>query len=176
MRWFTHYVYIPLGGNRCSRWVTVRNILVVFVLSGLWHGANWTFVAWGVYHGMLLVVWRLVKVRLPKVPGMVATFALVSLGWVLFRAPSIGDAASFLGCMVTNPWGDIAHGAMLPLVAIAVLLIAEWFSRDREHPLQFASASWPAHSITLRWCCYAMLAVAICLLAGTQSQFIYFQF
>ncbi|MBR6284793.1 MAG: MBOAT family protein [Muribaculaceae bacterium] len=176
MRWFTHYVYFPLGGSRRSRWITVRNILIVFALSGLWHGANWTFVVWGLYHGVLLAVWRMGKVRLPQVLGMVLTFGFVTLGWVLFRAPSIGEAASYLTNMVANPWGGISASAFLPMAAIAVLLIAEWLTRDREHPLQFASASWPAHHASVRWGCYAMLATAISLLAGTQSQFIYFQF
>ena len=176
MRWFTHYVYIPLGGSRCPGWVAVRNILVVFALSGLWHGANWTFVAWGVYHGVLLAVWRLAGVKLSQGLGRLLTFAVVTLGWVLFRAPTIGDAAGFVGCVVANPWGGLAAGATLPLVSVAVLLLAEWLTRGREHPLQFAPSSWLAHHATLRWCCYATLAVAICLLAGTQSQFIYFQF
>ena len=176
MRWFTNYVYIPLGGDRCSTLNTARNILVVFALSGLWHGANWSFIVWGVYHGTLLVLWRLKKPHLPQWLGMMCTFALVTIGWVIFRSPSIGDAVKIIRGMTMKPWGHLAGGTSIALISITVLVVAEWLTREREHPLQFASTSFPAQHATLRWGCYAMLSIAICLWAGTQSQFIYFQF
>ncbi len=104
-RWFRDYVYIPLGGNRLSALRVLLNLVVVFVLCGFWHGAAWTFVLWGVYHGALLVVERLLRqwlpgVRVPAVLGWGYTILAVMIGWVLFRADSVAAAWTYLGAMV----------------------------------------------------------------------------
>lgn len=101
--WFRDYLYIPLGGNRKGSARTYWNLFVVFVLCGLWHGAAWTFVAWGVYHGLGLVaeragLGRLVR-RLPAVLGNLYVLVFVIVGWVLFRAPDLGYAGSYLAAM-----------------------------------------------------------------------------
>ena len=85
--WFRDYVYIPLGGNR--RYI---NILIVFLISGLWHGANWTFVIWGLMHGVYLMIERKLKIKLPVVISILITFLFVNLAWVMFRANSLSDA------------------------------------------------------------------------------------
>jgi len=94
--WFRDYLYIPLGGNRHGTWRTYRNLLVVFLLCGLWHGASWTFVLWGLWHGLFLVLERAglrrVLGRLPAVAGWAYAILAVMLGWVLFRAPTLGAA------------------------------------------------------------------------------------
>ena len=105
-RWFRDYLYIPLGGSRLTPARTYANLAIVFLLVGFWHGAQWTFIAWGAYHGSLLIVERVAGVR-PVGDGRVSlvavrravTFALVLVGWVFFRAPSIGDAGRYLGRM-----------------------------------------------------------------------------
>ena len=101
--WFRDYVYIPLGGNRCSRGRHILNLLAVWGLTGLWHGANWTFVAWGLYYGVLLIAEKyLLAGVLPRIPVPVRrllTFVIVVLGWVLFRADTIGDAGAYLRVM-----------------------------------------------------------------------------
>src|SRR3954449_13457459 len=97
-RWFRDYVYIPLGGNRNGAAQTYRNLCIVFVLTGFWHGANWTFLVWGCYHGALLIIER--AFNLDKTPsGPVAriaqralTLVLVAFGWVFFRAADLGQA------------------------------------------------------------------------------------
>ena len=109
--WFRDYVYIPLGGNRVSAARWAFNILVVFALSGIWHGANWTFVLWGLYHGLLVIGERTGRSLLGTVSGprnwrprpglsrsvrVAATFALVTVGWVLFRAPSLQAARTIV--------------------------------------------------------------------------------
>ncbi len=105
--WFRDFVYIPLGGNRRGSSRTYLNLWIVFFLCGLWHGAAWTFVAWGMWHGLLLVLERLGKERFGVAPkglvGNACTFLLVLIGWVLFRADSVGQAFSFLGLMAG--WG-----------------------------------------------------------------------
>lgn len=101
--WFRDYVYIPLGGNRVSFGKHVRNILVVWVLTGLWHGAAWNFVIWGMYYGMILVFEKYVLASvLPKIPGVIRHFyslILVMIGWVFFFSPSMGAAADYLMLM-----------------------------------------------------------------------------
>lgn len=102
--WFRDYVYIPLGGNRCAKWKHLRNIAVVWLLTGLWHGAAWNFVAWGAWFGMLLIgekyIWGLFLKRLPHLVGWLYTFVAVIFSWVLFRSPSIEYALSYIGVMI----------------------------------------------------------------------------
>jgi alginate O-acetyltransferase complex protein AlgI len=121
--WFRDYVYIPLGGNRHGLWKTVRNLMVVFLLTGFWHGAAWNFVGWGVYHGGFLLVERfgLGKVldRAPRLIGHIYAVLVVLLGWVLFRATSFDQAVHY--------WAAMAHLGELhaPDVALRVLLSNE---------------------------------------------------
>ena len=102
--WFRDYVYIPLGGNRCANWKHIRNIAVVWLLTGLWHGAAWNFVAWGAWFGILLLgekyIWGLILHRLPRLVGWLYTFVAVIFSWVLFRSPSIQYAVAFIGTML----------------------------------------------------------------------------
>jgi D-alanyl-lipoteichoic acid acyltransferase DltB (MBOAT superfamily) len=131
-RWLRDYVYIPLGGSRGSRAATYRNVMITMILGGLWHGAGWTFVAWGALHGVGQVVGhvrRSVRVRrgLPAVPDepadrlrqRVATFHLVCLGWVFFRADSLSTAWQLLGRLVTAPG---TAPLVTPLVVAAIAL------------------------------------------------------
>ena len=101
--WFRDYVYIPLGGNRKGMVCTYRNLFIVFLLTGIWHGANWTFIAWGIFHGVFMLVERagLKKIleRLPAVFGHLYSFVVVLVGWVLFRAENIGQAFAYIKSM-----------------------------------------------------------------------------
>jgi len=109
------YLYIPLGGNRGSRFRTYLNLWLVFFLSGLWHGAAWTFVVWGSYHGLFMTLDKLAgSLRLRKLPAWLAlplTFGLVAIGWVFFRADSLPQALSLLQRMLVAPWMRAAAGA-----------------------------------------------------------------
>ncbi len=101
--WFRDYVYIPLGGNRKGRWSTCKNLLIVFILTGFWHGASWTFVVWGLFHGFFLILERgRLGDMLKRLPGMVRhvyTLVIVLIGWVFFRCEAIGDALVYLKAM-----------------------------------------------------------------------------
>lgn len=105
-RWFRQYLYIPLGGNRRGLTKTYFNIFIVFFLSGLWHGANWTFIVWGIYYALLLIIERILKNKFQFRPksifSRINTFLLITIGWVLFRSPSLADAVNFLKIMFTN--------------------------------------------------------------------------
>ncbi len=122
--WFRDYLYIPLGGNKVSAWRLYLNVLIVFLVSGLWHGASWTFVLWGALHGLYFVVYlaaRRLKAggrepaeekeasRLFAVCSIVFTFCLVSFAWVFFRADSVGDALYVVRNMFAIGWSDISY-------------------------------------------------------------------
>jgi alginate O-acetyltransferase complex protein AlgI len=102
-RWFRDYLYIPLGGNRHGPWRTCRNLFIVFLLCGLWHGAGYTFVAWGLYHGTMLVIERVYRNRVGPLPQgplpWAATFVLVMLSWVLFRSPDLTTATHYFATL-----------------------------------------------------------------------------
>ena len=116
--WFRDYLYIPLGGNRKGTVRTYVNLFVVFLLCGVWHGAAWNFVAWGIYHGMGLVVERAgfgkVVKRFPKVVGNLYLMLFVVIGWVLFRAPDLGYAGTYIGNMFGG--GTAAFRSFTPLI------------------------------------------------------------
>ncbi len=116
--WFRDYLYIPLGGNRKGTVRTYLNLFIVFLLCGIWHGAAWNFVAWGVYHGVGLVVERAgfgkVVKRFPKVVGNLYLMLFVVIGWVLFRAPDLGYAGTYIGNMFGG--GDAAFRSFTPLI------------------------------------------------------------
>ena len=187
--WFRDYLYIPLGGSRCARRKVMANTMIIFLVSGLWHGANWTFVVWGAYHALLffplmllgtnrkytgaVAAWR----RMPSVGElgqMLLTFLLVVAGWIVFRAESIGQAWDYLNRMCSPSLFQLsmAYGKRAGLYA-AVLLTVEWLQRDKQHALQIdGTVKVPA----LRWCVYYMLVLSVLFLQGTQAEFIYFQF
>ena len=104
-RWFRDYVYIPLGGNRNGKAKTYRNLMIVFVLVGFWHGAAWTFLIWGLYHGGLLIIERITGYSETRARGLslvgqrALTALLVMIGWVFFRCSSLGHAVSYLKAM-----------------------------------------------------------------------------
>ena len=109
-RFFTRYVYIPLGGSRKGTVRTCRNVMLVFLVSGLWHGADWTFVLWGACHGVCSVLTRLCKGTMERIPQAVrwlGTFLFLNVTWVLFRADSIGDAARLLGKLLELDFGPV---------------------------------------------------------------------
>ena len=182
--WFRDYVYIPLGGNRKGRLRTVTNKLTVFFLTGLWHGANWTFVVWGLFHGCFLLLEEYVpKLRqLPKVLGNIYTLLTVTLGFVIFRADSLGQAWRYIGTMFTG--FDFSAGAMslalqqLTPFFLCVLLAAVLCARpigcwagklQAERPKLAEGLSFVFAFFLLGWC---MLRLA----GGSYNPFIYFRF
>ncbi len=187
--WLRDYLYIPLGGSRGSEWCTYRNLILTMVLGGLWHGANITFVVWGLLHGVLLAVNRLshnvakVHVNEPLFAGRsyrllatVMTFHLVCLGWIFFRAPDFTTAFAVIsqigqGVALVNFHGMNAVGTVA--LAIGALLVAHVVSQ-RLHDRQFhASVPW----LLLRPVVYSGTAIAIVLATKASSgAFIYFQF
>lgn len=183
--WFGDYVYKPLGGNRCSTLRHQRNLFITFLVSGLWHGANWTFVAWGAYHGLLQVLLTLKrkfmpgKLRLRRlgiVLAMGVTFVLSMIGWVLFRANTLLDAKIALTKMM-HPHGMLYNGDGKPEIVLPLLLIGVLMLREvrNERRMRFALTS--NENVYISSVSIALLVVVILLCAHFESgQFIYFQF
>ena len=185
--WFRDYVYIPLGGSRLGRWGRIRNVLIIFLVSGFWHGANWTFVAWGALHALfflpLLLTDRNRNATGPIAPGrllpggrdallMGATFLQTTLAWVFFRASDMDHALSFLARMFTTSWAPRTGVTLEPAWALILpMLVLEWRSRDRRHGLMIER--WP---LPLRWGTYLVLLFLTLSLFRSEASFIYFQF
>ena len=199
--WFRDYVYFPLGGSRCSQGRAVRNVLLVWAVSGLWHGANWTFVCWGLYHGILLAIYNVLGINtkyqhivaygkwLPSVKEVLqvtSTFLLVAIGLVIFRAETLTDAIGYLGGMCSASLFDMAasleflQGQMLQLYilipGILLLFTSEWFSRQRVYPLQFAPGGFVSRHAVVRYSIYVCLLIMIFGLSMSKTEFIYFRF
>ncbi len=191
--WFRDYVYIPLGGSRCSKAKVVRNTFVIFIVSGMWHGANWTFIGWGAYHAILFLPLILLgKNRkyqnviaedrfLPnpkELVQMLCTFILVVIGWIIFRAETIGQAADFMHRMCH--WDTLSAVYMFFLgpdtrgkaFFVVLMLIVEWFNRKNEHGLcMLRQCRW-----FIRYPAYMMVIASIIWYCGENQSFIYFQF
>jgi D-alanyl-lipoteichoic acid acyltransferase DltB (MBOAT superfamily) len=184
--WFRDYVYIPLGGSRVSKAKVVRNTFIIFLVSGLWHGANWTFIAWGAYHALLFLPLLLLgKNRkytnvvaenrlfptLKECSAMLLTFFLVVIGWIIFRAESMHQAIDYIVKMCSlSPFFELVGEKALLLSMILVLV--EWFGRKQQYALERI----PVRSRVFRWMIYMIIAGMIVMLGGSPSPFIYFQF
>ena len=190
--WFRDYIYIPMGGSRVSKWRVLLNTLVIFLVSGLWHGANWTFVAWGAYHALLFLPLILLgknrKYRnvvaegrtlpsLRELGQILLTFLLAMMGWILFRADSIEQAGQYYTHMFStlfdgSPTLTSNMDAWVVFVAVTVMTVVEWLNRDREH--EFARQP---RSRFLRWSGYiALLFMIGAFMVTNEMPFIYFQF
>jgi alginate O-acetyltransferase complex protein AlgI len=186
-RWFRDYVYIPLGGNRGSSLLTYRNLFTVFLLTGIWHGAAWTFVVWGLFHGVLLAVER--ATGLAQVaddtwqwPRRAVTFLLVVVGWVFFRAADMGRALEMLRLMFVPRFGEVPAEITTALtdqrtLVLVLGMLVVLMPRDLvmgkvvdESRTRVAGAARIAYSAV--GAPYAAVLVA----AGTFSPFLYFQF
>jgi alginate O-acetyltransferase complex protein AlgI len=189
--WFRDYLYIPLGGNRCGTVRTYLNLCLVFVLCGLWHGAAWTFLAWGAFHGLVLVVERcgLSKIlqQLPRLVRHLYTLTLVMIGWVLFRSEDLTQALRFLKTMFTATDAVAPEFTVLVsnenfyfiLLGLALSMpLIERFRVLRHHDSGMQSRVMRPSSIALHVSLAAavFLVCSVYVMAGTYNPFIYFRF
>ncbi len=187
--WFRDYLYFPLGGSRCSNWKKVRNTFAIFLVSGLWHGANWTFIVWGAFHAFYFLPLLLsgknrayttsVVAEGKWLPNgreciqMLSTFFVALLGWVFFRAPTIETAFDWLkhllipttGAGTVIDYGDYCTAYL----AIVAMILIEWFNRTRSIPRL------PSNRF-LRWAIYYLVLWVILTWRAGAETFIYFQF
>lgn len=186
--WFRDYVYIPLGGSRGTRMYQLRNVLIIFLVSGFWHGANWTFVVWGGLHALFFIPVLLTNTNrnhLDQVAGnrllpslrevfqMIFTFGMVLVAWVFFRAESVYLALSYIKRMLVNlqfsiEYLSIGRYSVEFLLMIIVFIGIEWFHRQYEHP--FIGR--------FKWIKIAVIIILLLTLGvySDQQDFIYFQF
>lgn len=190
--WFVDYVYIPLGGSRSGKWHTIRNIMIVFLLSGLWHGADWSFVAWGAYHGLLLVLLILlnrntkyeqvvaydrVLPNLKELGQMLLVFALATFGWMMFRADNMTQFVDYTArmCsadMLSVPW-LMTKTYYEPLFGcIAVMFIVEWIQRNKRHGFDVGNL----HVVVRVMLLIILVEAILFYLPSSPAKFIYMQF
>lgn len=182
--WFRDYVYIPLGGSYGSLLGRMRNILLTFTISGLWHGANWTFIAWGAIHGLMYLPNMILThfITIPKVQSkfwqpvtsvvkVFSTFFIVTLAWVFFRADSLKDAFEYLGGMLSpSLFSGHAYDDRV-LLLILPFVFVEFLQRKKEIVLEF---NIPYRFV--RWLLYLTVSVYVFIHWGKEVEFIYFQF
>jgi alginate O-acetyltransferase complex protein AlgI len=195
--WFRDYLYIPLGGSRGGRWKQIRNILIIFTVSGFWHGANWTFLVWGVLNAMYFIPLLLLnrnRVNLDTVAEnrafpsikelgqMLLTFFQVMMAWVFFRSLTVADAVNYIGrifspSLFSKPDEMAFNGSstnyMVGILLIIVFTLIEWYGRKSQYAIQHLAISWNKPA---RWAIYYLLVFSIFLFIGKEKQFIYFQF
>ena len=193
--WFKDYLYIPLGGNRKGALRTYINLLIVFTVTGLWHGASWSFVIWGLYHGIFLMVergaWGKILKKLPKAVTWVYTMLVVLIGWVFFRAETLGKAFEYLKCMFNFSTGGLSITlANMNIIILGALLLGMLFSApilpyikkqlfDGKNHFECANlspvkqaASWASIAG-----CLGLLLLSVIFLTGSDfNPFLYFRF
>lgn len=188
--WFRDYVYIPLGGSKGSKWLSLRNVFIIFLVSGFWHGANWTFIAWGAIHAGLFIPVYLLGRNRKYTEGIVAenswfpslkdilkigsTFVLVLLAWVFFRSETIGEALEYLSLMFTKLDFPLIYKD--GLYSVGALLVLDWiFRKDERLRFSFKTVKHRKFLIVAEALCI-LLVVYLISLNLSSSQFIYFQF
>jgi D-alanyl-lipoteichoic acid acyltransferase DltB (MBOAT superfamily) len=190
--WFRDYVFIPLGGSRGGRWTTVRNIMITFVVSGLWHGASWNFALWGAYHGVLVAVSHVMPrvslspaARRALAPArMLGTFVLVLIGWLMFRET---DSTYLWRSLTMTPFGVSAEdwriGGYLFLLSCVYSIPlwvesfwAEWTGRSRAEEPESPATWHPGHLVGRALLVGAAVAAIVVFRSRQSLDFIYFQF
>jgi len=187
--WFRDYLYIPLGGSRGGTWMKVRNTFIIFVVSGFWHGANWTFLAWGFLNALYFLPLMLSNKNrvhtnviaegkyLPTIKefvNMSFTFVLTVFAWIFFRANSIQHAFLYIKGILNKSIFEIPIAIPLSLAMIVLgFILVEWLQRGKLHALQLDKSRLPK---MVRWGLYFTIVLLILQFNGDQQEFIYFQF
>ena len=192
--WFRDYLYIPLGGSHVGTWKKIRNTFIIFLVSGFWHGANWTFIAWGALHAIYFLPLLLLNKNrqnlsivaqnknLPTIRefiGMSCTFGLTTVAWIFFRANNMEHAIQYLSSIFSSdhlplriiPDTILVFDYYLTILFVILFIFYEWFQREKKHGLQLTEN----HPVR-NWIVYLGLATIIILFGGSQQDFIYFQF
>ena len=196
--WFKDYLYIPLGGSKVGIWKKIRNTLIIFLVSGLWHGANWTFIIWGLLNALYIMPSIIFNAnrnnidivakgkRFPSLKEFVSillTFSLTAFAWIFFRSKNIDQAFGYVGNLLTgilhkNSYIETINllywdiGYCLPIMLFCFLIV-EWMGRENDYGLAKIGLNWNRY---LRWGMYLLFMVLIFYFSGSDEKFIYFQF
>ena len=189
--WFRDYIYIPLGGSKGNTWQKIRNVFIIFLVSGFWHGANWTFIFWGFINACLIIPTMLSKSSensmgivakghlLPSVKDafrILATFTLTVFVWIFFRANSMTHAYSYISGIFSSTFftePEVTSNSKRAFFMIIIFVLIEWFGREDKYALEKLGFNW---SKPVRWLFYCCIAFSVLYMAGNEQQFIYFQF
>ena len=187
--WFRDYVYFPMGGSRGGLWMKIRNTFAIFLLSGFWHGANWTFIVWGALNAFyflpLLIsntnrnnIEIVAKGKLfPSVREFLqitATFSITVLAWIFFRAESVRHALDYVADIFTASFFKVPEIFPKDILAlICIFMVIEWLGREQQYALARFGLRWPR---SFRWAFYYVIIISLFVFAGKEQQFIYFQF
>lgn len=187
--WFRDYLYIPLGGSKKGKLLTVRNVFITFLVSGFWHGANWKYIAWGGLHAcyfLPLLLFKRNRLHLDTVAagkifpstrelsGVIITFLLTTFAWIFFRADNASHAAALLRTIFSPALFHMPQILPVKIILLLVLFVAvEWLGRENKYALEKAGIQWPRFS---RWAFYYLLMLIIFFEGGGAKPFIYFQF
>lgn len=187
--WFRDYLYIPLGGSRGSIWMKIRNIFIIFIVSGFWHGANWTFIVWGILNAIYLLPLLLLNKNrnhleivakgklfpsFKDIFNIGITFLLTVFAWIFFRAENVSQALNYISRIFSNSLFQIPE--VLPkkvILFVGIFCIIEWFGREQQYAIANTFSNRPR---IIRWAFYYLLIGLIFFFGGTKQQFIYFQF
>ncbi|MGV7106277.1 MBOAT family O-acyltransferase [Flavobacterium sp. U410] len=191
--WFRDYLYIPLGGSRGNTVNKIRNTFIIFVVSGFWHGANWTFIVWGCLHALFFLPLLLSKTNrtylntvaensffpsLKECIQMLFTFGIVVLTWIFFRAKNIHQALTYLNGLFSRsffqiPSFDRKRESLVIAAFLFLFILIEWIGRKETFALEKTGLKW---NRLIRWIFYLLLGIIILLFSGSKQEFIYFQF
>jgi alginate O-acetyltransferase complex protein AlgI len=189
--WFRDYLYIPLGGSKGGTWMKIRNTFIIFIVSGFWHGANWTFIIWGALNAVYFLPLMLTNLNrnnleivaqgkwfpnIREIFGMVITFIMAVFGWIFFRAQDVEHAWKFItGIFTKDLWKtpNLPELADLTIFFILFMLVIEWLGRESKYALEHIDR---IRFAPARWVFYMVLIVCIIVLSGKEQEFIYFQF
>lgn len=187
--WFRDYLYIPLGGSKGGTLFKIRNTLIIFIVSGFWHGANWTFIFWGLLNGLYIIPLILSKKNrnnldivaqgkllpsLKELFSMMITFFLAVFGLVIFRAENLSHAFHFISTIFSSSLFTLpAIRSGVLFLLLGIFIIVEWLGREQQYALATLGLRWPA---TLRWTAYYSIVLAIIYFAVAEKKFLYFQF
>ena len=190
--WFRDYLYIPLGGSRGGTWMKIRNTFIIFIVSGFWHGANWTFIVWGALNAFYFLPLLLTNNNrnnldivaqgriLPSfkdIAAMFLTFSLTVLSWLFFRAENIGHAFQYISDIFKNPSSYLLLDTYLKyktvLFLITLCMLVEWIGREGQYAISNLGLNWKR---PFRYAMYYAIILAIFWFGGQEQQFIYFQF
>ena len=191
--WFRDYLYIPLGGSRGGILMKVRNTFIIFIVSGFWHGANWTFIVWGALNAIYFLPLLLTNNNrtnleivakanlLPTIKEfllILLTFGLTVFAWIFFRAENIGHALSYISeiastSIFTVPHLTGMHRALIIMLLVTVFILVEWTGREGQYAIQHFGIKWKT---PYRYAIYYVLIITIFWFGGKEQEFIYFQF
>jgi len=191
--WFRDYIYFPLGGSRGSKTMIIRNTFIIYIVSGFWHGANWTFIIWGLYNALLFIPLILtgknkkykdtvatgkIFPTLKEIIKIGTTFIFIMVGWIFFRAENIAHAINYISeffssSLFTIPKFEGMYKALITIILICIFIIIEWIGREGNYAIEKLGIKLKR---PMRYAIYYIIIIAIFWFWGNEQEFIYFQF